>query len=58
MELIDILVTQGNTREEAEDMVNAMVSDFNAGMSPDDVLLQYGIDADFEFELIYEASKR
>jgi len=52
MTLKEALIKQGNDISTVYDIIEEMKNDVIDGYSPEDVLLEYGLDADYVFDLL------
>jgi len=51
-ELLQAMLSRGDTREDAEETISIMQGDVLAGASPEDVLYEDGLEPDYIFDLI------
>jgi len=52
MSLLEALINQGNSKEEALEIIQEMKEQVNQGEDPEEVLFENGLEPDYFFDLI------
>lgn len=51
-DLYSALINQGNSLEEAKEMINEMIERVFEGENPEDVLQEFGLEPDYIFDIL------
>jgi len=52
MNLRDALISQGNSEQDTDEIIQDMISRVSQGEDPEEVLYEYGLEPDYIFDII------